>query len=365
MTKIDLPYVTGFFGPNRKKKYYRFRRKGYPQRMLRGEPGSSQFMADYAEALDAAPPAIGLKRTIPGSLSDALVRYYASADWRELSPQTQRQRRAILEHYRPKHGDKRIKLLQREHIVRFLDRLANQPHAANNHLKAWRGLMRFCFERNLIATDPTQGVRKRRTRSEGFHTWTADQIAAYEAHWPLGTRQRLALALLAYTGQRRSDVVRMGPQHITKDGALEVTQDKTGRKLTLPIVSPLREAIDATPAKGLAFLITEQGAPFTAAGFGNAFADWCKAAGLPDQCRAHGLRKAVATRLADAGLSASAIMAITGHRTLSEVQRYTEAADQKRLANKAAAALGGTQPEQKLSNPTGPECQTRSSRLKG
>ena len=363
MTTITLPFVSKWTDRHGKVRY-RFRRKGYPSPMLHGDPGSARFMAEYQAAMSATPPEIGRARTMPGSLSDALVRYYASPEWRELAPQTQRQRRAILESYRAKHGDKPIRLLGREQIVRFLDKLTDTPHAANNHLKAWRGLMRFCLERGMVAADPTASVRKRRTRSEGRHTWTEDEIAAFEARWPVGTRERLALALLLYTGQRRGDVVRMGPQHV-RDGWLKVTQGKTGAALELPVIEPLRDAIAATPTKGLAFLITEQGAPFSAAGFGNAFADWCKAAGLPDRCRAHGLRKAAATRLADAGCTANEIMAITGHKTLSEVQRYTKAADQKRLAAGAAMALAGTQREQKLSNLSAPECQTVAKPLKG
>ena len=154
----------------------------------------------------------------------------------------------------------------------------------------------------------------------------------------IGTRARLAFALLLYTGQRRSDVVRMGRQHI-KAGKIEVVQDKTGKRLILSVHSRLQEAIDATPSNHLTFLTTANGKPFTANGFGNYFKDCCKEAGLPDNCAAHGLRKAMSTRLANAGNSANQIAAVTGHTTLSEVSRYTRAANQESLATEAMKSI--------------------------
>jgi integrase len=70
----------------------------------------------------------------------------------------------------------------------------------------------------------------------------------------------------------------------------------------------------------MTFLTTRYGRAFTAAGFGNAFREWCNSAGLPGRS-AHGLRKATARRLAEAGCSASQIGSITGHKTLKEVSR--------------------------------------------
>jgi len=96
--------------------------------------------------------------------------------------------------------------------------------------------------------------------------------------------------------------------------------------------------IDATNDSGrVTYLVNELGRPFTANGFGNKFRDWCVAAGVPG--RAHGLRKAAATRLADNGATPHEIMAITGHKTRKEVERYTRAANQRKLA-KAAVGRG-------------------------
>jgi integrase len=127
----------------------------------------------------------------------------------------------------------------------------------------------------------------------------------------------------------------MGWQHI-RNGKLVLRQEKTNTSLLIPIHPDLAQALAAGSRTNLTFLVTKFGKPFTAAGFGNWFRDRCDEAGLR-QCSSHGLRKLAATRLADLGCSEREIMAITGHKSVSEVSRYTKAADQSRLAEQAMA----------------------------
>src|SRR5437764_4887290 len=105
-------------------------------------------------------------------------------------------------------------------------------------------------------------------------------------NYPIGSRARLALALLLYTAQRRSDVIRMGRQHI-RDGAIHVTQKKTGVALAIPLHPKLAAIIEATRSDHLTFLVTRDGSPFSRGGFGNLFREWCNEAGLPKECSAH------------------------------------------------------------------------------
>jgi integrase len=149
---------------------------------------------------------------------------------------------------------------------------------------------------------------------------------------------RLALALLLYTAQRRSDVVVMGRQHV-RDGVLIVRQGKTGRLVEIPIHSTLAEILAGTPSEHLTFLTTGAGKPFSAAGFGNLFREWCDEAALPQHCSAHGLRKAACRRLAEAGCTEHQIAAISGHLSLSEIQRYTRAASRAKMARAAIAIV--------------------------
>jgi integrase len=241
-------------------------------------------------------------------------------------------RRNILERFRSEHGDKRIALLPHEFIVRTLGR--KSPAAARNWLKTLRGLLQFAVSENFRADDPTQGVKLPRIKSDGIHAWTEPEIKQFGVRHPIGSRARLALALLLFTAQRRGDVIRMGRQHI-RNGMLNLRQEKTGTNLEIPVLPELQAVLDANPGNHLTFLCTEQGQPFTPAGFGSWFRRRCVEAGLPKGTSAHGLRKAACRRLAEAGCTAHQIAAISGHLSLSEVQRYTKSADQARLAREA------------------------------
>ena len=177
-------------------------------------------------------------------------------------------------------------------------------------------------------------------KGDGFHCWTDDEIAQYEAYHPIGKKPRLAFALLLYTFQRRADVVRMGRQHIreTPDGpAIYVKQRKTGVELLIAIDPELGAVLDATPSEHLTFLVTATGKPYGDNHFSERFREWCDAAGLPKHCSAHGLRKAACRRDAENGCSANEIMSRSGHGTMKELVRYTKAADQARLNRNAMA----------------------------
>jgi integrase len=221
------------------------------------------------------------------------------------------------------------------------------PPAARSWLMTLRSLCEFAVKRGWLRTNPAATVKLPSVKSDGYHTWTDDEIATFEAHHPIGSKPRLALALLLYTMQRRGDVIRMGRQHIrqTPDGeALYVRQQKTGKELMLPIRPELRAVLDATPSEHLTFLVTTTGKPYGGNHFTETFREWCEAAGLPERCKVHGLRKAACRRGAEAGYSANELAAWSGHASLDEVARYTKAADQARLARNAmnrSQNLGG------------------------
>ncbi|GAA0569527.1 tyrosine-type recombinase/integrase [Caenispirillum bisanense] len=330
-----LPYVHRYRDRHGRLRHY-YRRPGCKSVPLPGSPGSAEFMAAYEAALrgqDVARPEIGQGRTKPGSIAALIAKYYRSAEWAGLKDSTKNTYRGILERFKAAHGDKPVKLLEKKHVRAMVAEKAATPAAANNLLRMLRLLMRFAIEEDFRADDPTVGVKSVRYVTDGFHTWTEDEIARFERTYPVGTRERLALALALYTGQRRSDLVRMGRQHVRGD-RIRVKQVKTGKELWIPLHPSLAEILAQTPVDNMTFLTTGQGKPYTAAGFGNWFGDAARAAGLQG-CAVHGLRKAAARRLAEAGCTPHEIAAITGHKTLKEVERYTLAADQERLAASA------------------------------
>jgi integrase/recombinase XerD len=172
---------------------------------------------------------------------------------------------------------------------------------------------------------------------------TPEEVQQFEERYPVGTKPRLAMALLLYSSCRREDVGRLGPQHL-KNGRLKYTQAKNEHRkrvtIDMPVHRALQAVIDATECSGhLTFLVTQYGGPFQPDSFGNWFRQCCRDAGL-EHCSAHGLRKAMAARLAEKGATAKEIMSITGHVTLDEVERYTKEADQRILADAAIGKLG-------------------------
>jgi integrase len=225
---------------------------------------------------------------------------------------------------------------------------AATPSASRNFLKALRAMMTHCVANHMRDDDPTKGVRSAKIKTDGYATWSDEHIAAFEARHPVGSRARLAMALMLYTGQRRSDVLRIGRQHV-RNGVLHLRQQKTNAKLVIPVHPELLAILEEAPGQHLTYLTTRDGSPFSPAGFGNLFRDWCNEAGLPKGLSAHGLRKACCTRLAEAGCSEKQIAAISGHLSMSEVARYTKAADQARLARDAMVMF---------SSPRTAQCQT-------
>lgn len=349
-TKSGLPKHCSWNIDRHGKRRVRFRMGSFSV-YLTGTPWGEEFMRQHAAALDGVKSRvneIGAARTKPGSFDALCVSYYRSPEFRGLKNSTQTMRRNIIERFRLAHGNKPLKGLDRRHIGAIIGAKADTPEAANNLLKVLRVLLSYAVDQDMIETNPATNVKKYRSRGEGFHPWSEDEITRFQERHRPGTRADLALSLLLYTAQRRSDVVHMGWQHVDGD-TIKVRQDKTDVPLVIPMHPELKRALASLPRTNLTFLMTEKGAPFTKAGFGNWFRKQCDLAGLP-QCSAHGLRKSAATRLANAGCSTDQIKAITGHRTLAEVARYTRAADQQRLARQALGAQLGAEGEQKLSN---------------
>ena len=325
-------FVHGFIDRHGKSRWY-FRRAGFKRVPLPGLPWSPAFMEAYETALAGQPLQIGSARTQPGTVRALAVCYFNSPDFRSLRPSSQAIYRGIIDRFCIQYGDNRVANLKREHVVKLMAARAERPVAANSLRKVLRAVMKHAVEIGLRADDPTRDVKAIRVKSDGYHSWNDDEIAQFEKRHPIGSLARLALALLLYTGQRRSDVVRMGPQHI-RNSVLHVRQEKTGIELAIPVHPTLTSVIAETPTHHLTFLTTRFGRPFTASYFGQWFREQCDMAGLR-HCSAHGLRKAAARRLAEAGCTAHEIAAIAGHASLNEVQRYTKAADQQKLAASA------------------------------
>ena len=340
MKKRWLPQWVSEFRDRHGKPRYRFRRKGFRQYLFKNAPGTAGFLQEYdaCKAGLAAEPIIpGIERVKPGSFDELLNRYYRSPDFLDPSDRTREVYRGVLERWRRKYGEALVRDLRASHVESMMAEMLPHRTAANMLRKRLSALMNFAIRQGVVRENPVLPTRPFKVESAGFHTWTEDEIAIYETRHPIGTKARLALDLMLWTGQRPGDARVMGPQHI-RQKRLVITQEKTGATVSLLLLAPLAESILACRSDGLVFLLSEHGKPFSRKGFGNKMRQWCDEAGLP-QCSGHGLRKAAARRFAEAGCSNQQIKAWTGHTTDSEVARYTAAADQMMLSDSAAELL--------------------------
>jgi integrase len=326
-----------------------------PRVRLQAEYGTAEFWSEYQAALSSAPR----KPNPPheGTLTWLLERYRETTAWSYLSAATRRQRENIFKHIIETAGTQPFSGIATATIMAGRDRRANTPYQARHFLDALRGLFRWAVKARLVKTDPTVGVSNPPLpKNDGFAPWSEDDIAAYESRWPIGTRQRVWLDVLIYTGLRRGDAVRFGRQHV-RNGVGTIKTEKTDTEVTLPILPVLAKTLEAGPCGDLTYIAGENGRPLTKESFGNEFRNACRAAGLPNRS-AHGLRKAAATRAANAGATVAELEAIFGWQGGTMAALYTRSADRRRLAQGAMHKLARTADEQSLPAPDGKTTRT-------
>lgn len=325
------------------------RMPGQPKQRLRETPGTPAFDAEYRAALAGPPAPAQPKRTtaLPGTIDALIVAYYGSTEFRSgLADRPQRVRRLVLEAFRDakgrdgvRHGDRPAAGLPPAFLERLKDERADRPESFNALLKALRACYAAGTRLGLVNANPARQVHYARGQNpDGWHTWAPAEIVQFLSRWPKGSKPALALAIMFFLGVRRSDAVKLGPQHVRDGDRIEFRptkgSEKTAKVLRLPMPTELRAVIDATKTGHLSWLVTEHGQPYSSDGFGNAFRRWCHDAGLP-HCGPHGLRKARAVDRAHAGATEREMMAAFGWSNPREPARYTRQAEQSALADAA------------------------------
>lgn len=338
MPRKRLPYVQRETVKGHSYWYFR-RHRGGPRVRLPDQYASPEFMAAYHAALtgEKTPPP---SKAESGTLQWLVDQYKRSLAFAALGPTTRRNRDRLMQAIcetenakKRKAGAMPLSAISRATIEDGMARRAEKgPEAANSFLKTMRALLEFAVTIRAVKTNPAKDVKMLAGSVDGFAVWTPEDVAAFEARHPVGTKARLAMDLMLYTGLRKSDVVRVGPEHV-RDGILELRPMKTARSsgvmVTMTLHPRVAASIKAAPIGETHFLVTEFGRPFTANGFGNWFRKRCDEAGVSKS--AHGLRKAGATRLAEGGATTHQLMAYFGWKTTKEAERYTGTADRRRM----------------------------------
>lgn len=313
-------------------------RRGKGRRVrLPDNPTTPEFEAAYRAALNGeALPEAREPAPSPRSLRWLVDRYRESAVWRQLSPATRRKRELILLGAIQKANNPPFAAVTQVHIQRAVDDRADTPAQANNFIKAMRGLFVWAVRNGHVESDPTAGVQRVRYRTEGYPAWTMEDVRAFRARHPVGSTALLAMELLLLTGLRRSDLVRIGRQHLRGD-VLTVRTVKTGATVTMRLPAALLELIAVSPSGDMHFVVNGYGRPFTVASFGNWFRDRCREAGIAKS--AHGLRKLSATLAAEGGAGAHQLMALYGWTNMAQAELYTRSADRVRLGVEASETV--------------------------
>lgn len=301
------------------------------------DPRDEGFWKAYQAALKAV-ELPSTKKVGVGSLEWLIARYRETIAYQGLSKATRRQRDNIFRQVIAKSGQEPYRLITRKSMVAARDKRAATPAQARNFLDAMRGLFRWALEAEHVAIDPTAGVSNpRRPKGDGFAAWNMEDVAAYERRWGAGTRERVWLHVLLYTGLRRGDAVMIGKQHL-RDGVLTIKTEKTGTEVYITLDHRLAETLRHGPTGDLAFIAGDNGRPLTKETFGNYFREACTAAGVRKS--AHGLRKLGASIAAESGCTVSELEARFGWTGGTMASLYTKSANRKRLAMSASEKIG-------------------------
>ncbi|MDX3926790.1 MAG: tyrosine-type recombinase/integrase [Shinella sp.] len=324
---------------NRAGSWVYYFRIGKGKRTRLPAPNEPAFKQEYEAALRGEPTA-AKQREAPNTISWLIARFMESGDWRDFSEATRKQRSNIFWHVKEKPdgkggkiGDKPFSLITSKAIQNGMDDRRQTPAAANNYLKSMSALCKWAVKDGHMKANPAEGIGKTKLEGDGFPAWQIEDVRAFCITWKIGTRQRLALELAMHTGLRRSDLVRIGRQHL-RGNTLSISTQKTGARITVELPQRVIDIIEATKTGDLHFLVTEYGKPFSVAGFGNWFGECARKAGI--EKNTHGLRKLAATMAANGGATAHELMSQFGWVNSKQAEVYTRGADRARLGVKAS-----------------------------
>jgi len=334
MPRPRKPYIQKETSRHGKVVWY-FRRGKEKRIRLPGTYGSKEFNAAYIAALAGAK--IEKRAEAPCSTLRWLVdRYYESGRFGNLRPNTQRNQRLALENACRNGARLNFAAIDESDIREAMVRREATPTMAMEYVRTMRALMNFAKDSGWITVNPADNVKAPKPDTDGYHTWTIEEVERYQKRHASGTQARLALDIMLYTGLRRGDAIILGRQHI-RDGVISIRAGKNHAEITIPVLPPLAKSIEATRTGDMVFLVNTRGRPWKNISFGYWFAARCEEAGVPG--RAHGLRKAGATFAANNGATPFELTAMYGWSSTKVAEIYTKKADRVRLAERAANKL--------------------------
>jgi enterobacteria phage integrase len=298
---------------------------------------SEEFRAAYAAAMAGGErKPRGPKQDAPGTIGWLVASYLRSAAWESLKETSKPGYMSRLNRIREDHGHRTVSGMNRGRIITMmLEPFADYPGARLDTLKKLRILIRHAIDIGILKHDPSLGIKRPKTKE--IRAWTDTEMERFERRWPIGTKERTAYELMLNIGTSRVDVHKITWKQL-EDGA-RYSRSKTGVEVQLDLTERLKAALAAAPREHVTVINSGRGAPFKIHSFSRFMRDAMKAAGLPMDCKPHGLRKTLGRHLADAGVSTHDIMATLGHTTLAQAENYTREANRRRGGERAVAKL--------------------------
>lgn len=346
----DFPNAGSYLDRHGKRRW-RFRR-GKKTVQLPGKPGELVFKTAYEAAAEGRaapkPATIHRLRTVAPGTFRAAYRVLRSntPEWKALGPAIKDSQTRIIEHFlempvveteTATFGDIAVADLKRRHVKAILARKSDTPHAAAHLLRVIRKLIGVALDQEWIENDPTYRL-KYRPEYGGWKAWPNEILDKFEARWPIGSTPRLVYSLALYFGHRRSDVTRVKPSDFVLT-ATNVVQQKTGKRLWLPMHANLQDVLEHTDLTREFVVMTQYGQPFSPKALGMRMQDWTKAAGIPPGYTLHGLRKTLGKALAEHGATTRQLMDMLGHDDMKHAELYSAEAEQRHMAAAAMATL--------------------------
>lgn len=326
--QTNLPFVQGVQDRYGKWRYY-FRRKA-KRVPLPGKPGSLEFLRAYNEALSPTVPE-AVERIDPRSFESLCRSYMASADHEQLSENWKRDMGYVIKALLREHGHKPVELLEQRHVVEMKNALKHKPGACNKMLRVLKIMLNYGISIGMRKDNPADKVKLMKLGR--YRAWTDAELLTFEGKWEIGTLERFIFDTALYSGQRADDISKLKRTQLNF-GSFRLIQGKTGKVMTVKIHARWQISMDAyLPTHNAPTLIAgREGKSIHKVTMSDIFREARRAAGLPEDCVLHGLRKTTARILAELKEKSTSV---TGHITAAMQTEYERDANQEGLATAA------------------------------
>ncbi len=298
------------------------------------------FRATYGRLLAEEERNAPVQKVKAGTVAAYGHQFLASARFKGYADNTKRNVRQSIDRLIEDYGDKSMAKLTPKAVQSIIDN-SKRPDTTVNHMVKTLGMLaKLAIRDGVLTANPVNrnDVDIRRVKTKHTPPWPLEQCERFRERWPIGTKQRTAFEIGFHTARRGVGVCALQWAHLTGD-ELRAEQGKVGEGAFFSVVrSGLREALDATPKDSLFVIGTARGQR-SVKSFYNWFRDAANAAGVDPQLSFHGLRATAAVMALEAGCTEDEAMAITGHRSRTEFQRYVRDVRQQVLAKAGAAKL--------------------------